>query len=286
MYEIVSNIYLGDIKDVGLGRDVCESIVSVYNGPIDLTLYTNSISVSIEDSPTSDLLSNLPRLVEFISLHKNEKVLIHCFAGSSRSVATLLAYLLSENLIESIDEGLDLIVSKGGSPNPNDGFVDQLQLWIQMGCRINSNHIAYKEFKLKQYQEAALLADGGGALNELVAQAPSERDVNCWKCKKCRISLFRTSSIIPHDRDAKIKQFHKKSGDKKPKVKCSSVFTEPITWMAEIQQGNVKGNLSCPKCKQKVGHFDWSGMQCSCGKWVSPAIQVQLKQVDQPVQPH
>jgi len=41
-----------------------------------------------------------------------------------------------------------------------------------MGCRINSNHIAYKAFKLKQYQEAALLADGSDALTELVAQAP------------------------------------------------------------------------------------------------------------------
>ena len=113
MYEIVSNIYLGDIKDVELGRDVCESIVSVYNGPIDLSMYSNSISVSIEDSPTSDLLSQFPRLIDFISLHKNEKVLIHCFAASSRSVATLLAYLLSESLIQSVEEGLNLIVSKG-----------------------------------------------------------------------------------------------------------------------------------------------------------------------------
>ena len=42
---------------------------------------------------------------------------------------------------------------------------------------------------------------------------------------------------------------------------CSSVFTEPIQWMNEIVDGNRKGSLLCPKCRAKVGHFDWAGIQ-------------------------
>ena len=53
-------------------------------------------------------------------------VLVHCYAGSSRSVACVIAYLLKKKIINSVDDGLDLIVSKGGSPNPNEGFLEQL----------------------------------------------------------------------------------------------------------------------------------------------------------------
>ena len=49
--------------------------------------------------------------------------------------------------------------------------------------------------------------------------------------------------------------------DKHAQSYCSSVFVEPIAWMTEILEGNRMGSLLCPKCKQKVGHFDWAGLQ-------------------------
>ena len=49
--------------------------------------------------------------------------------------------------------------------------------------------------------------------------------------------------------------------DKQAQSYCSSVFVEPIAWMTEILEGNRMGSLLCPKCKQKVGHFDWAGLQ-------------------------
>lgn len=171
MHEIVNHIYLGDIKDVENGKGICESVVSVYNRPVNLSGYKNSISISVADDPTVDLVSHFPRVIDFISNHREENILIHCFAGSSRSVSVLIAYLLSESIIESVEEGMDLIVSKGGSPYPNEGFLEQLQLWIDMGCGVNPTHIRYKEFKLKQHQEQALLADGSD-VNHLITQAP------------------------------------------------------------------------------------------------------------------
>lgn len=289
MHEIVENVFLGDIKDVENGFHVCQAVVSVYNGNVKLDSYKRSIAVSIEDSPSSNLLNQLPRLVDFIKSERSNRVLVHCFAGSSRSVSVLLAFLLSESCVSSVEEGLDLIVERGGSPNPNEGFLEQLQLWLEMGCSINTNNIKYKEFKMAQLQESALLDElkdsqsaEGQRLKDIMSQAPSERDATCWKCKKCRRSLFYDSSVIPHDASAKVKQF-RNDRHSKPQMKCHTVFTEAITWMEEIKQGNVRGLLQCPKCKAKVGHFDWAGIQCSCGKWVSPAIQIQRKQVDEPI---
>ena len=84
----------------------------------------------------------------------------------------LSAYLLTENLVSSVDAALDFIVEKGGSPNPNEGFLEQLELWVEMGCKIDPAHYKFKEFNLKMHQEAALLSEGKENLKKLVSLAP------------------------------------------------------------------------------------------------------------------
>ena len=44
----------------------------------------------------------------------------------------------------------------------------------------------------------------------------------------------------------------------------------------------IEGKLICPnaKCGGRLGNFNWSGSQCSCGSWVVPAIQVVASKVD------
>ena len=44
-----------------------------------------------------------------------------------------------------------------------------------------------------------------------------------------------------------------------------------------------QGDLCCPKCKARVGYFSWYGLQCACGAWVTPAIQVIKSKVDEAV---
>ena len=43
----------------------------------------------------------------------------------------------------------------------------------------------------------------------------------------------------------------------------------------------VEGKLACPKCATRLGSFNWSGAQCSCGAWVTPAVQVVRSRVDE-----
>ena len=34
-------------------------------------------------------------------------------------------------------------------------------------------------------------------------------------------------------------------------------------------------------CKARIGAFNWSGMQCSCGAWVNPAFQLLKSRIDE-----
>ncbi|EST08267.2 Dual specificity phosphatase, catalytic domain protein [Kalmanozyma brasiliensis GHG001] len=64
---------------------------------------------------------------------------------------------------------------------------------------------------------------------------------------------------------------------------CSSYFLEPMAWMSDLSSGEVTGRLNCPtaKCGQKLGSWDWAGMQCACGAWVTPAFSLHRSKVDE-----
>ncbi|KAI9312175.1 hypothetical protein BX666DRAFT_1866685, partial [Dichotomocladium elegans] len=62
---------------------------------------------------------------------------------------------------------------------------------------------------------------------------------------------------------------------------CSSYFIEPMEWMTNITEGQLEGRIDCPKCMAKLGQYNWSGAQCSCGRWITPAFMLHRKQVDE-----
>lgn len=59
------------------------------------------------------------------------------------------------------------------------------------------------------------------------------------------------------------------------KSKCGSVFLRhSLDWMGG------DGKIKCYKCSARIGQLRWSGSQCSCGTWVTPAIQIGLAKID------
>ncbi|CAN0440331.1 unnamed protein product, partial [Hapterophycus canaliculatus] len=48
------------------------------------------------------------------------------------------------------------------------------------------------------------------------------------------------------------------------------------------QLGELEGKLSCPNkaCGARLGSLKWTGAQCSCGSWITPAIQFPRKNLD------
>lgn len=82
------------------------------------------------DDPECDLKSQWPRCCEFIdtALAQEGGVLIHCEAGSSRSGATLVAFLV-HHLRRSSGECLILAQRTRHVVAPNEGFCAQLLAW-------------------------------------------------------------------------------------------------------------------------------------------------------------
>jgi dual specificity phosphatase 12 len=54
-----------------------------------------------------------------------------------------------------------------------------------------------------------------------------------------------------------------------------------MEWIDGLDQWNIEGRLDCPRCHTKLGSYCWSGAQCSCGRWVTPAFMLHRKQVDE-----
>lgn len=158
-----------------------------------------------------------------------------------------------------------MIVKQGGSPNPNSGFLDQLELWLKMGGKLDANNPDFKQYRLQAMQETMMLQERPANFDEVVTCTPAERDPAAFKCKKCRRALFLPAAIIPHEKGDSGQLFYDKNKrrtkDREAKAFCSSLFLEPMQWMEHLIQGRINGLLLCPKCSQKVGHFDWSGMQ-------------------------
>ena len=187
---------------------------------------------------------------------------------------------------------------------PNDGFMEQLQLWHEMRATDEpSEHPVYERWLYKCHVERSV-EDG---------RAPTEirfEDKENWplgassglltvRCRKCRKILANSRYIIPHElKPPSATQAAQNAVTSEPvpdapgnssgnssaaaPAHCAHIFVEALSWMAnELRKGSLKGRLACDKCKSQVGKYAWAGMECSCGKWVTPAHCLLKSRVDE-----
>ena len=108
-----------------------------------------------------------------------------------------------------------------------------------------------------------------------------------YTCRRCRTQLCSSLDMKHHDpspESAGKKEFKKKNGlDRISFQECGSIFVEEgkVPWL-DVQLNELKGTVMCPnqKCKAKIGTYNWTGQQCSCGHWVCPALQLQQAKMD------
>jgi dual specificity phosphatase 12 len=99
-----------------------------------------------------------------------------------------------------------------------------------------------------------------------------------YACKRCRTVLFGQDDLEDPPHTQSLHNFRKKGGGSG--TSCANHFlSSPLPWMNELD--GMEGKLHCHKCQTKVGHFSWTGAQCSCGTWVTPAIMIPLSKVDE-----
>lgn len=243
------------------------------------------------DKPETDLLSHLDRCVAFIGQARAEGrgVLVHCHAGVSRSVAIITAFLMKTDQLP-FEKAYEKLQTLKPEAKMNEGFEWQLKLYQAMGYEVDTSSAVYKQYRLQMVTEK--YPELQNLPQELFAVDPTTvlqglKDEIFYKCRKCRRSLFRSSSILDHHEGSGPIAFTHKRMTPSFKLtagrqaQCTSYFIEPVQWMESALLGVMDGQLLCPKCSAKLGSFNWYGEQCSCGRWITPAFQIHKNRVDE-----
>eukprot|EP00347_Sterkiella_histriomuscorum_P002635 403367385 len=118
--------------------------------------------IPISDTPSENIAKYFRQAYYFINdaLSQNEdlpedkqnNVLIHCFAGKSRSTSFLLAYIMAKNQT-TLKDGVELVRSKRPIACPNPGFMLQLKLYEKSLFGTNSDIPVILDKKQKQSVE-------------------------------------------------------------------------------------------------------------------------------------
>ncbi|XP_052877554.1 uncharacterized protein LOC108470448 isoform X1 [Gossypium arboreum] len=257
------------------------------------------MAVPIRDMESENLLDYLDACIDFIDRSRKEgSVLVHCFAGVSRSAAIILAYLMrterlsQEDALESLKQSCEFVC-------PNDGFLEQLKMFEEMDYKVDHASKIYKRFRLKvlgdcynrgeKIDSSKLGADPGlPTESSSVIEATPKEGINrtAYRCKKCRRLVALQDNVVDHtpgEGETSFEWHKRRSGNpfnKSSQTECSSVFVEPLRWMTAVEEGAIEGKLSCAHCDARLGYFNWSGIQCSCGSWITPAFQLHKSRVD------
>ncbi|KAJ6300651.1 hypothetical protein OIU76_021449 [Salix suchowensis] len=258
------------------------------------------MAVPIRDMESEDLLDYLDVCLDFIENSRKEgAVLVHCFAGVSRSAAIITAYLMKTEQL-SLEGALESLRQSCESVCPNDGFLEQLKMFEEMGFKVDHANPIYKRFRLKVLGEfynrgekidsSKFGADPGVptqvSSKEEASPDEEKKAIPAYRCKKCRRVVASQENVVDHvpgEGETSFAWSKQKSGNpfnKSDESECSSLFVEPLKWMTAVEEGALEGKLCCAHCEARLGYFNWSGIQCSCGSWITPAFQLHKSRVD------
>ena len=108
------------------------------------------------------------------------------------------------------------------------------------------------------------------SITENTTVLSSNHSFTYFTCGSCRHVLFQLSDTVTH---APPKSFQPSN--------CTSYFLhESPSWLVSSRPDQINGKITCPKCTSKLGHWSWSGLQCGCTSWVTPAFQIIKSKVD------
>ncbi|GAB0133352.1 hypothetical protein EsDP_00001764 [Epichloe bromicola] len=197
-----------------------------------------------------------------------------------------------ETAQDAVEAALALIRRTRPMAEPNDGFREQLALWWEMGCPANDddgveNHPLYQRWAYKrEVEEHVAVGQAPSRLRfededplAVAARAGSNGHQDAestLRCKRCRRTLATAPFIGQHIASPSSKSLA-------PGQPCPHYFIEPLSWMrSELERGELNGRLSCPneRCGAAVGRYDWKGIRCACGGWVTPGLSLQRARVD------
>ncbi|DAA74631.1 TPA_exp: hypothetical protein A8136_3169 [Trichophyton benhamiae CBS 112371] len=134
--------------------------------------FKEHLHIPVDDVDDEDLLQHFPTTNAFIRSGLESGtggVLVHCAMGKSRSATVCIAYLLHKDPgALTPREALDLIRRTRPLCEPNDGFMEQLELYHQMGCPDNVvDHPVYQRWLYQRAVQDSVACGKGPELNEI-----------------------------------------------------------------------------------------------------------------------
>ena len=131
--EILPHLYLSCRKGASNRQGLEQrSISRILNVTKEVSEYQHlegftCCQIAVEDKHEVNMLEYLPKAFAFIEEARvaNEKVLVHCHAGMSRSVTVVLAYLMKYQGY-SLNNAYDYVKQRKSNISPNFSFMEQL----------------------------------------------------------------------------------------------------------------------------------------------------------------
>ena len=134
--KIIENLYLGDYntsKDISLLKELgikkILSVIDCIDGPNYNPEEFIHKKIKVDDFVITNIIQYFGECLHFIQ--GEEKILVHCMSGASRSATIVIAYLMWIKKW-TFKEALDYVKKKRPIVFPNDGFRDQLKLFEKL----------------------------------------------------------------------------------------------------------------------------------------------------------
>lgn len=134
--EVYPNIYVGnlaciynpEILDMLKIKNIITAVTGITPPYPDKYNYLN---LDLIDSCQEEIINKFEISNKFIeeSLQKNEKVLVHCICGVSRSSTIVIAYLIYKKIFGNVDKIIENLKNKREIINPIPNFKNQLELY-------------------------------------------------------------------------------------------------------------------------------------------------------------
>ena len=144
--KVLDYLYLGSVRtaqcvQVYKDLDIGYVLTAGRGLQVKLAEGMEQLELGIDDLPGEDMKPFFSQAFEFINKAREAKkgILIHCFAGLSRSVTFTCAYLMHIMYPMTRDEALRLVKESRPSAQPNEGFMKGLLQWEEMLRRERGN---------------------------------------------------------------------------------------------------------------------------------------------------
>ncbi|KAF9237379.1 hypothetical protein BU15DRAFT_48773 [Melanogaster broomeanus] len=214
MDEIVPNLWIGDLSSAldveNLRAKNIFSIVTAMRGKVTINATFNKYQINIDDSADEDVLVHFLPSISFIQreLDKARGVLVHCMAGISRSATIVTAYIMYTQSVDA-SAALEIIRAVRPQVDPNEGFLQQLEVFHQASYKTSSRSKTVRMFYMERTVEDVMNGDGTFPPGDMFARhplTPNESTPNTpvimpsrrIRCKMCRQELATREHMLDH----------------------------------------------------------------------------------------